>query len=107
LRQLTYLKRFALSSLLCLCVTAMCCGGALVDTNSRELTFGQKELRAGVQQDKRTVTFFVAEQTYALPAWDTALRWARLTPAPAGSLAAIAEALAQAVAGFKPLPPDS
>ena len=88
-----YLKRFALSSLLCICVTAMCCGGVLVNANSRELSLGRKEVQAGLQQDKRTVTFFVAEEGFALPALEDILRWARLAPAPAGSLAMIADAI--------------
>jgi len=76
----------------------MCCGGALVDANSRELTLGRKQVQAGFQSDKRTVTFFVAEQTFTLPPLKTALRWARLAPAPAGSLAAIAEAIRELIA---------
>ena len=90
---LRHLKRFALSSLLCICVTAMCCGGALVNANSRELTLGRKEMRAGFQSDKQTVTFFVAEQDFELPAFESALRWARLAPAPAGSLVMMGEVL--------------
>ena len=101
MNHLKCLKRFAFSSLLCLCVTAMCCGVALVNANSRELTLGHRELQAGFQSDKRTVTFFVAEQSVALPPWDYALRWARLAPAPTGSLLAIAEATLSAWLGLR------
>ena len=95
--QLKYLRRFAVASLLCLCVTAMACGGALVNANSGALTLGRKEVQAGFQSDKRTVTFFVAEQTYDLPSWEEALRWARLAPAPAGSFIMIGEAVGKAI----------
>ena len=95
-----YLKRFALSSLLCLCITAMGCGGLLVDSNSRELNSGRKEVQAGFQSDKRTVTFFVAEQTYDFPTMDSALRWARIAPAPIGSIVAIGELIRKAVVPY-------
>ena len=94
---LKYLKRFALTSLLCLCLTAMGCGGILVDANSRALSSGRKEVQAGFQSDKRTVTFFVAEQTYDMPSLEPMLCRARLAPAPAGSIIALGEWIIQAI----------
>jgi len=92
-----YLKRFALTSLLCLCLTAMGCGGILVDANSRALSSGRREVQAGFQSDKRTVTFFVAERTYDLPSPEPVLRWARLAPAPIGSIIALGESIFKAI----------
>ena len=73
-----------------------------MNANSRELTLGRKEVQAGFQSDKHTVTFFVAEQNYALPSFETALRWVRLAPAPTGSLVLIGEMISEAI-----MPPDS
>jgi hypothetical protein len=93
----TYLKRFALTSLVCLCLTAMACGAALVNTNSRMLALGRPGARVSLQTDRQTVTVFAASQSLALPSAAPLLRWARLTPAPAGSLVALGMWIADAI----------
>ena len=87
------LKRFALASLLLLCVTAMLCGAALVDSNTRFLSLGDPGRQVGFALDKQTVTLRWDANNIALPPVTSVLRWARLAPAPAGGLAAIAEAV--------------
>ena len=93
---LNYLKRFALGCVVCVCVTAMGCGAALVNANSRELALGHKETQAGFQLDKQTVTFFVEQQRFPLPNLRMALFWARLAPAPVGCLVSVAQAIGEA-----------
>ena len=87
------LKRFALAGLLLLCVTAMFCGTALVDTNTRRLSLGDPGRQVGIALDRETVTLRLDTRAVTLPPFDSALRWARLAPAPLGSLAAVGEAL--------------
>ena len=87
------LKRFALAGLMPLCVTAMFCGAALVDTNSRRLSLGDPGRQVGIALDRETVTFRVDARAVALPPLGSALQYARLAPAPLGSLAAVGEAI--------------
>jgi len=91
------LKRFALASLLLLCVTAMFCGAALVDTNTRYLSLGDPGRQVGIALDRETVTLRWDARTMALPALAPAMRWARLAPAPVGCLFAMGEAIRQAI----------
>ena len=93
------LKRFALSCLLLLCVTAMFCGGALVDSNSRFLSLGDPGRQVGITTDKETVTLRWDGQGVALPPLAPVVQWLRLAPVPAGSLVAIGEAVREAVVG--------
>lgn len=93
------LKRFALASLLMLCVIAMFCGAALVDSNTRYLSLGDPGRQVGIALDKETVTLRWDEQTVELPPLRAAVQWARLAPAPAGSMIALGEAIWQAVDG--------
>jgi len=91
------LKRYALASLLLLCVTAMFCGAALVDTNTRYLSLGDPGRQVGVALDRETTTLRWDTRTVTLPPLAPAIRWARLAPAPAGCLVAIGDAIWQAV----------
>jgi len=91
------LKRFALASLLLLCVTAMFCGAALVDTNTRRLSLGDPGRQVGVALDRETVTLRWDARTVTLPPLASALQWARLAPAPVGSLVAVGDAVWQAM----------
>jgi len=91
------LKRFALASLLLLCVTAMFCGAALVDTNTRRLSLGDPGRQVGIALDRETVALRWDARTVVLPPPASALQWARLAPAPAGSLLAVGEAVWQAM----------
>jgi len=91
------LKRFALASLLLLCVTAMLCGAALVDTNTRYLSLGDPGRQVGVALDRETTTLRWDTHTVSLPPIAPAIQWARLTPAPVGCLVAVGEAIWLAV----------
>ena len=91
------LKRFALASLLLLCVTAMLCGAALVDSNTRFLSLGDPGRQVGFALDKETTTLRWDGQAVTLPPLAPSIQWLRLAPAPAGSLVAICQALWQAV----------
>ena len=91
------LKRFALASLLLLCVTAMLCGAALVDTNTRYLSLGDPGRQVGIALDRETTTLRWDTRTVTLPPLDPAIRWARLAPAPAGCLVNLGEAIWQAM----------
>ena len=95
---LKLLRRFALVSLLLLCVTAMFCGAALVDTNTRYLSLGDPGRQVGFALDKETVTLRWDTRTVPLPPLAPMTRWARLAPAPAGCLVALGEAVWRAVA---------
>ena len=90
------LRRFALASLLLLCVTAMLCGAALVDSNTRFLSLGDPGRQVGIALDKQTVTLRWDGQAVALPPLAPSVQWLRLAPAPAGNLVMIGEALWQA-----------
>ena len=91
------LKRFALASLLLLCVTAMLCGAALVDSNSRFLSLGDPGRQVGFAMDRETTTLRWDGQAVALPPITLSIQWLRLAPAPAGSLVAVCQAVWQAV----------
>ncbi|MCL2299301.1 MAG: hypothetical protein FWC27_04045 [Firmicutes bacterium] len=87
------LKRFALASLLLLCVTAMLCGAALVDTNTRYLSLGDPGRQVGIALDRETTTIRWDARTAAVPSFGAVIRWARLAPVPAGCVIAIGEAI--------------
>jgi len=91
------LKRFALASLLLLCVTAMLCGAALVDSNTRFLSLGDPGRQVGFALDRETTTLRWDGQAVDLPPLVPAMQRLRLAPAPAGCLLAIGEALWQVV----------
>ena len=98
---LKLLKRFALVSLLALCLIAMLCGGAVVNNNSRLLALGEAGQQAGLHFDSETVTLTAGQQALVWPAGAAALHWARLAPAPIGTLVALGQAVYQAArAGF-------
>jgi len=80
------LKRFALASLLLLCVTAMLCGAALVDTNTRWLSLGDPGRQVGIALDRETTTLRWDTRTVELPPLAPVAQWARFAPAPAGCL---------------------
>lgn len=94
---LKLLKRFALVSLLCLCVTGALCGGAMVDENTRKLALGETGAQVGLRGDQQTVTFFKQTETAAalaeFPSPGPLVRVLRLAPAPLGNLVALGEAL--------------
>jgi len=94
---LKLLKRFGLASLLLLCVTAMFCGTALVDTNTRYLSLGDPGRQVGIALDRETTTFRWDTQIVVLPPLDATMRYARLAPAPVGPLIAAGEAVWRAV----------
>ncbi len=98
---LRLLKRFALLSLLCLCVIGMFCGGAMVDENSRQLTLGETGTQVGLRQDRQTVTFYKAAETPTaladFPSADSLLSVLRLAPAPLGNFIALGGEIAGAV----------
>jgi len=87
-----FLKRFALISLLLLCLTAMACGAVLVDANTRTLSLGGQGRQVGISLDRETTAFMMDEQAYALPL-ASLLRYARLAPPPIGTLVALGEAV--------------
>jgi len=87
------LKRFALVSLLLLCVTAMLCGAALVDSNTRWLSLGDPGRQVGFALDRETVTLRWGTGAVALPSIASAVQWARLAPAPAGCLIQLGETI--------------
>ena len=91
------LKRFALASLLLLCVTAMLCGAALVDSNTRFLSLGDPGRQVGITRDRQTVTFRWDGQGLDLPPLAPSLQWLRLAPAPAGSLVTICHEVWRAI----------
>ena len=91
------LKRFALVSLLLLSVTAMLCGAALVDSNTRWLSLGDPGRQVGFALDKETTAFRWDTRTVVLPPPASAMQWARLAPAPLGCLLAAGETIWQAV----------
>ena len=91
------LKRFALASLLLLCVTAMLCGAALVDSNTRFLSLGNPGRQVGFALDRQTTTLRWDGQAVALPPLAPSIQWLRLVPAPAGCLVSIGEAVWAAV----------
>ena len=91
------LKRFALASLLFLCVTAMLCGAALVDSNTRFLSLGDPGRQVGFAMDRETTTLRWDGQAVSLPPLAPAVRWLRLAPAPAGGLVAAGEAIWAAI----------
>jgi len=95
---LKLLKRFGLASLLLLCVTAMFCGAALVDSNTRYLSLGDPGRQVGIALDKETTTFRWDAQTVVLPPLESTMRYARLAPAPLGPLVAVGEAVWAAIA---------
>ena len=69
---LRLLKRFALVSLLLLCVTAMACGVALVDSNTRFLSLGEPGRQVAFAMDRETTTFMMDELSIDLPSLDPA-----------------------------------
>jgi len=87
------LKRFALASLLLLCVTAMLCGAALVDSNTRYLSLGDPGRQVGLALDRQTTTLRWDGRAVALPPVARAVEWARLAPAPVGCLVMAGEAV--------------
>ena len=91
---LKFLKRFTLISLLLLCLTAMACGAALVDANTRFLSLGEQGRQVGISLDRETTTFLMDEHAYALP---PLLRYARFVPAPIGTLVALGETIKNAI----------
>jgi len=91
------LKRFALTSLLLLCVTAMLCGAALVDSNTRFLSLGDPGRQVGFALDRETTTLRWDGQAVALPPLAPSVQWLRLAPVPAGSLVAICQTVWQAL----------
>ncbi|MCL2106902.1 MAG: hypothetical protein FWH26_07615 [Oscillospiraceae bacterium] len=79
------LKRFALASLLCLCVTAMVCGGVAVDENTRRLAFGTRGRQVGVSFDRETTTLQLGGgKTVDLPPLMPVVQAMRYAPAPVG-----------------------
>ena len=100
---LSLLRRFAMLSLLCLCVTATLCGAAMVDENTRQLALGERGAQVGLRGDAQTVTFFrqadAPVDLAAFPSPEPLLRALRLAPAPLGALAAAGEGIAAAVLG--------
>ena len=86
-------KRFALASLLLLCVTATLCGAALVDSNTRFLSLGDPGRQVGFAMDRETATLRWDGQAVALPPLAPSVQWLRLAPAPAGCLVAVGEAI--------------
>ena len=95
---LRLLKRFALASLLLLCVTAMFCGAALVDANTRYLSLGDPGRQVGIALDRETTTLRWDTRTVALPPFNPAVQWIRLAPAPVGCLVNLGEMLWRAIA---------
>jgi len=91
------LKRFALASLLLLCVTAMLCGAALVDSNTRFLSLGDPGCQVGFALDRETAALRWDGQAVALPPLVSSVHWLRLAPAPAGCLVSIGEAVWTAI----------
>jgi len=87
------LKRFALASLLLLCVTAMLCGAALVDSNTRFLSLGDPGRQVGFALDRETATLRWDGRAVALPPLAPSIQWLRLAPAPTGCLVSIGEAV--------------
>jgi len=92
------LKRFALASLLLLCITAMLCGAALVDTNTRYLSLGDPGRQVGIALDQETTTFRWDVRTVAMPSLASTIQWARLAPAPAGCLVNLGKVVWDAIA---------
>ena len=93
---LKFLKRFALISLLLLCLTAMACGAALVDANTRFLSQGIGGREVGISLDRQTTAFMMDDLAYPLPLAPL-LRYARFAPAPVGTLIALGEAVRDAI----------
>ncbi|MDR1928135.1 MAG: hypothetical protein LBQ33_05800 [Oscillospiraceae bacterium] len=94
---LQLLKRFTLLCLLLLCVTALLCGGMLVNQNTRRLALGSEGRQVALRSDKTTTTLFVTDSNrneWRLPA--PAGQYLRLAPAPFGSLVQLAQAAYQA-----------
>jgi len=87
------LKRFALACLMLLCVTAMFCGAALVDTNTRGLSLGDPGRQVGFALDKETTTLRWDARTVTMPPLELAAQWARLAPSPVGCVIAVGEAV--------------
>ena len=90
---LKLLKRFTMASLMLLCVTAMVCGAAIVDSNTRALALGEQGRQVGFTLDKETTTIETGRQTVTWPPLEPILRWARLAPAPVGTLIALGETI--------------
>ena len=87
---LKILKRFAACSLLCLCVTAMVCGAAMVDTNTRRLALNEPGRQVGLHFDQKTTTFFMTGgDNIDLPPLAPIGKALRYATAQLGSLAAI------------------
>ncbi len=97
---LKLLKKFALISLLMLCVIGLVCGVIMVDTNTRFLTLGDPGQLVGIALDKQTVTLRWDTKSLALPPLSEAVQVLRLSPAPLGSLIAFGESIWQAAAQF-------
>ena len=83
---LKLLKRFAALCLLLLCFTGMVCGAAVVRGNTRYLAFGEQGQQVGVSFDPEVTAISAGEFAMEWPALSPALRWARLTPAPVGTV---------------------
>ena len=95
---LRLVKRFAAACLMTLCVIGMGCGAALADSNTRRLALDEPGRQVGFSFDRETVTIMSGEQAFALPALAPVLRWARLAPAPLGTLVMV-------IASLTPTPP--
>ncbi|MCL2495339.1 MAG: hypothetical protein FWE98_06760 [Oscillospiraceae bacterium] len=93
------LRRFALACLLLLCVTAMLCGAALVDNNTRFLSLGEPGRQVGFALDRQTTTLRWDGQALALPPLAPSVQWLRLLPAPFGSLVMLGETVKNICAG--------
>ena len=90
---LKLLKRFAATCLLLLCVTAMFCGGTVVRSNTRHMAFGEAGQQVGFSFDPEVTTITTGQRVIEWPALSPALQWARLTPAPVGTVIMIVDAV--------------
>ena len=71
---LKLLKRFAVACLLTLCVTAMLCGMAVVDSSTKQLSLGEQSRQVGFTLDKETTTIMTGEKTVTWPPIEPILR---------------------------------
>jgi len=88
------LKRFALTCIMLLCVTAMLCGGAVVNRNTGRLALGETGRQVGFSFDPETITIVTGRQAVEWPALSPALQWLRLAPAPVGTFFMISDTVA-------------
>ena len=90
---LKLLKRFAALCLLLLCGIGMACGVFMVRSNTRHMAFGEAGRQVGFSFDPEVTSITTGQRVLEWPSTSATLQWARLAPAPVGTLVMVIDSL--------------